>query len=323
MRAAPSPLATTGIGSLPHTQLELALQQAFSLDIPYVPQLPRRDPAEYMIPQALAGLPGLRHDTEGNAAIDAAEWERGAAALGDGLNRALAGELATFAAWRPFLWEVESRRAPFAKAQIAGPTTARWVVTLDDGRRVEEVPDLDRAIYRILLARALSMVRAIRERGATPIFFFDEPGLYALDPKDPRHLVALQELRIAIAALKREGALAGLHCCGNTAWELLLGLGMDYLSLDVRLSLEAVLGAAPALRHFTEGGGCLALGIVPTNLGAEYDLGEVVALARAALVEIPLEKCLLSPACGLALRSIPDCERVFADLARAQQALRQ
>jgi len=36
-RRDPPPLATTGIGSLPHTQLELALQQAFQVDIPLFP----------------------------------------------------------------------------------------------------------------------------------------------------------------------------------------------------------------------------------------------------------------------------------------------
>ena len=56
------PLATSSIGSLPHTQLELALQQALLLDIPAAPQLPGRDPGEYMVPQALEGLPGLRFD---------------------------------------------------------------------------------------------------------------------------------------------------------------------------------------------------------------------------------------------------------------------
>src|SRR6267154_2897351 len=75
------PLATSSIGSLPHTQLELALQQALLLDIPAAPQLPRRDPVEYMVPQALEGLHGLRADAEGNADLDLGDWRRGAATL--------------------------------------------------------------------------------------------------------------------------------------------------------------------------------------------------------------------------------------------------
>src|SRR3954452_1747003 len=123
MRPLP-PLATFAIGSLPHTQQELALQQALRLDIPTLPQLPREDPAEFMLPQALEGLPGLRYDKDGRTSIDAAEWRKGAGAFGDRLERALGGEgLEGFEpsgpfcrAWKPFLWEIEQRKATFAKA---------------------------------------------------------------------------------------------------------------------------------------------------------------------------------------------------------------
>src|SRR5712691_5031115 len=128
-------LATSSIGSLPHTQLELALQQALILDVPAAPQLPRRDPAEYMVPQALDGLPGLRFDAEGNSTVDLEEWRRGSATLGARLERALEHDegvarflpsAASWQAFQPFVWEVEHRRLPFAKAQIAGPLTLRW-----------------------------------------------------------------------------------------------------------------------------------------------------------------------------------------------------
>ena len=52
--------ATTGIGSLPHTQLEMGLQAALALDIPFLPQLPVGRPSEFMIPQALDGLLSMR-----------------------------------------------------------------------------------------------------------------------------------------------------------------------------------------------------------------------------------------------------------------------
>jgi hypothetical protein len=326
----PPTFATTGIGSLPHTNLELALQQALQLDIPYLPQLPVRDPAEFMVPQALAGFPGLCFDADGTTTIDAQVWEREAVPLERRLEVALeGGDPLSFAppsegwaAWQPFLWEVEARRLPYAKAQIAGPLTVRWAVKLTDGRRLCEIPSLERAAYRLILARSIAMVRAIRDRGATPIFFFDEAGLYALGSRDPRDLLALQELRIALLALEREGALTGLHSCGNTAWGQVLGLRMSYLSFDVRLSLEAILRSRAELSGFLSAGGRLALGIVPTDGGAAYDLEEIIAMTRTGLAGLPLDGTLLSPACGLALRSIPACEAVFEDLQRAQQALR-
>src|SRR3989442_1466156 len=192
-------LATSSIGSLPHTQLELALQQALLLDIPAAPQLPRRDAAEYMVPQALEGLHGLRADAEGNVELDLGDWRRGAATL--------------------------------------------------DARL------------------------------------------------DPQHLVSLQELRVVVVAVRREGAVVGVHCCGNTEWGPVLGLGWDVVSIDARLSLEAVLAAGAAFESFQAAGGVLSLGIVPTDLSAPDDLDAGLRDARQRLRPEALGRCLLTPAC--------------------------
>ena len=327
-------LATSGIGSLPHTQLELALQQALLLDIPAAPQLPRRDAAEYMVPQALEGLHGLRADAEGNADLDLGDWRRGAATLDARLDRALEHDdgvqrfLPSAGAWqalRPFLWEVEQRRPPFAKVQIAGPFTLRWALRTTQGEPLAAAPEgkaIERQIFRLVLARALALARRLRETGARPVVFLDEPGLYAFDRRDPQHLVSLQELRVVVLALRREGAVVGVHCCGNTEWAPLLGLGWDVVSIDARLSLEAVLATGGAFERFQAAGGILSLGVVPTDLSAPDDLDPVLRHARKRLPREALARCLLTPACGLAMRSVPDAERIFAELRRAQQELR-
>jgi len=327
-------LATSGIGSLPHTQLELALQQALLLDIPAAPQLPRRDAAEYMVPQALEGLHGLRADAEGNADLDLGDWRRGAATLDARLDRALEHDdgvqrfLPSAGAWqalRPFLWEVEQRRPPFAKVQIAGPFTLRWVLRTTQGEPLAAAAEgkaIERQIFRLVLARTLALARRLRETGARPVVFLDEPGLYAFDRRDPQHLVSLQELRVVVLALRREGAIVGVHCCGNTEWAPLLGLGWDVVSIDARLSLEAVLATGGAFESFHAAGGVLSLGVVPTDLTAPDDLDAVLRHARERLPREALARCLLTPACGLAMRSVPDAERIFAELRRAQQELR-
>ncbi|MGI5864731.1 MAG: hypothetical protein ACOX6T_22150 [Myxococcales bacterium] len=329
-------LPTTGIGSLPHTQLELALQLALRVGIPYLPQLPMKDPAELMLLQALEGLPGLRFDREGAVTVQLAEWERRAADFEDELEQALAtGAVAAFepsaafaSAWRPFLWEIESRRLPVAKVQHAGPITARWALELDDGRPASAVPRLGQQIYRLGLVRTIAMARALRDRGATPIVFLDEPALGLLDPdKDSSHRLQLEELRLLIAALRGEGALVGIHCCGTASWPLVLELGADILSFDTALSLSALAACAEALERFEGRGGLLALGLVPTD-GRELDLetladGLVATLRSAGKAgERLLERALLTPACGLALRSVAQCERVFDDLESVRQILR-
>ncbi|HUB08026.1 MAG TPA: hypothetical protein VMB50_13530 [Myxococcales bacterium] len=331
------PLATTGIGSLPHTQMELAIQQAFSLDIPYLPQLPRRDPAEFMIPQALDGLPGLRWDAEGTPTVQHKEWQREAAAFDRRLARALEkGDLGPFEpqpastrAWKPFLWEIGERDVKLAKAQLCGPVTCAWTVRLDDGRPVFADPDLLGQIFRLVMARTLAMARAMSQAGAAPIVFLDEPGLCWLEPRNPQHLLRLAELKLTVLALTKAGARPGVHCCGNTKWGALLGLGLSYLSLDAHLSLELVLEDRAAFDRFLAEGGRLALGIVPTDLDSKPGAAEAVALEVLATLErlSPAEKvlgqCLVTPACGLALRSVADCEAAFAALERGRALLRE
>lgn len=332
--------ATTGIGSLPHTQLELGLQAALALDIPFLPQLPVGRPSEFMIPQALEGLPGLRWDDEGMCTVDLEAWESGRedfrarleAALASGALEAFEPSLEGCRAWRPFLWEVENRKLAFAKAQLAGPFTVRSVARTSDGRAALDVPGLDEAMFRLLLARSLAMVKALRRAGTTPLFFLDEPGLYAFERVNPRHLLAMQELRLLVVALQREGAMVGVHCCGNTDWASLLDAGLDLLSLDVRLSLDAVLDESGAFARFLDSGATLSLGIIPTDLASTYEVGELVDAVEVSLkAALPPghefsrvgAQVLLTPACGLAMRSVVDAERVLEQLKGAQRRLRE
>jgi methionine synthase II (cobalamin-independent) len=332
------PRATTGIGSLPHTQLELALQLALQVDIPYLPQLPTGNPNEFMIPSALEGLPGLVVDAEGMCTIDVARWREGRAAFEAELEQGFrTGELGRFEptpqacrAFRPFVWEIEHRKLALAKVQLAGPATVKWVTRTSEGAPISEVDGLEAATFRLVLARALAMAKAVRKAGATPLVYVDEPGLYALDTRDPKHLVTLQELRLFSAALQREGVLVGLHCCGNTEWGALLPLGFNLLSLDVRLSLDAVCEEREALVRFIEEGGALSLGVIPTNVASTYRVEDLVDSVDAALrATLPpslppravIERSVLTPACGLAMRSAVEAERTFEQLREAQAQL--
>ena len=66
------PGACTGVGSLPHRSVHDAA--AFALreyDLPAIPTLPRRSPAEGMIAQALVGIGGVTLGQYGSIAVDA------------------------------------------------------------------------------------------------------------------------------------------------------------------------------------------------------------------------------------------------------------
>ncbi len=313
------------------------MQMAFQVDIPYLPQLPAGNPSELMIAAALDALPGLRFDSEGVCTVELAEWEASRSAFGASIEKALdSGELSAFEpsaracrAWKPFLWEIENRKLTFAKVQIAGPATVLWITKASSGTLASELPELDQQIFRLLLSKCLAMVRAIRRTSATPILYLDEPGLYALDRRNARHLLTLQELRVLTLAIQREGALVGLHCCSNTDWAAILDLGLDLISLDVRLSLDALLEEKDAFWRYLIGGSTLSLGIIPTDIKSSFAVRELVDSVEASL-EATLgsrrfremaPQLVLTPACGLALRTVLDAERTFDQLRQAQKSL--
>src|SRR3990167_5403137 len=90
-------LATTGIGSLPHLDVEAAVEMAFQVDIPYFPTLPQLGSEE--------GIFG------------------GMLATSEGKNF-FPGK-----AWALFLKRVQKEKCPWVKLQWVGPVTLRLAAT--------------------------------------------------------------------------------------------------------------------------------------------------------------------------------------------------
>jgi hypothetical protein len=365
---------TTGIGSLPHHNADAALDFSFRHGIPFLPQIPIRNPWEYMIAQALEGLPGLQIDADGSVTLNTDVWISRAASFSERLADAFAtlagpqdasgmpdSRLERFepgasisSCWQPFVWELEERHIRLAKIQIAGPMTAQWALKLvesGDGQArpvqaaafIEKNPELSTQIFRLVLARALAMGKRLQRAGVQPLLYVDEPGLYAYSPQNPRHVLALQELKLVIQALRKEGVLVGLHCCSDTDWATVLGLPLHVLSLDTALSLESLLqsaatGGGDELERFVEQGGRLSLGVIPTGRSSllhSLDATELYAglvgelrsklAGRAGGTELAariLREAIYTPACGLALQSTADAELILEALTQFETAAR-
>lgn len=326
------PYARTGIGSLPHVEPRAALQLGFEAHLPYLPQLPARSSAELMLAVALDGLPGVRVAADGTPGVDERAWRAGREALEASLDEAVAAgcfecfepSAASSACFRPFLHEVEARRSALVKVQLAGPLTVERFVRLADGARLRERPELAAQVRRLTEAKALALVQAVRRVGATPVIFFDEPGLGADRGVEPS---ALRSIEVLVTALRREGAAVGLHCCAQADWSRVLALGLDVLSVDAGLSLDAVLRCS-GWRAFFESGATLSLGLLPTAAGGasgvarglESSLREAASSLGVSWPRLR-ERLWVTPACGLAGRSEADAEALLRQLSVVREAL--
>jgi hypothetical protein len=321
------PASTTGIGSLPHHNIDAALGFSFRSGVPYLPQIPLRNPWEYMIAQALEDLPGLRVERDGEISLNVGIWRSQSDSFRIKLNRAFEKDdvsefepsQMTSSSWHAFLWELQEQGKTVAKVQIAGPLTCQWVI----GSEVES--ELSSQVFKLVLAKSLAMGRKIQSLGIAPLLFLDEPGLYAFDKTNPKHWLQFQELKLLIQTLKKNQIQVGLHCCSNTDWKSILALGLSFLSLDTELSLETLVKTSGSeLEAFIQGGGRLSLGVVPTSRSFvlhSLKATELFEKLKTTLSALPngiglliLKDSLLTPACGLALQSTADAEYILDTL---------
>jgi hypothetical protein len=347
----PTKLRTTAIGSLPHHNIDAAIAYSFKYGIPFLPQIPIRNPWEFMIAQALEGLPGLQMETEAQAILNAEIWNAQSHRLDQKLNLAFSLEgkghaayqnfesfepsAAASSCWQPFLWELQEHGHRIAKLQIAGPMTSQWSLRLKDHAPADHIPELSTQIFRLLLAKSLALVNRMLSANIQPILFIDEPGLYALSLKQPKHVLCLQELKLMVQTLRKAGAWVGIHCCSNTDWDAVLKLGLDFISLDTQLSLADALATqnGQSMADFIRGGGRVSLGIIPTThslalpgLDAKKLSDGVLEIFAKCwephldLVPQLLREALFTPACGLALHSPNDAELILEKLVEVYES---
>jgi hypothetical protein len=312
------PIATsTGVGSLPHTDALVAAQFVLRHlpELPAIPSLPNRSPREGMLAQAAVGITGVDVLTSGALFVADPDGLEADAAVSTPLDDEAFGGL------RGFLAEAREVGcvAP-VKWQVTGPLTL-GLALLEAG-----VPALTAFALSARAVRRRSLDLAAAVAGALPaceqVVVVDEPGLGVvlrdeapLDRDAAADLVsgALASLECAPAV-----AVAGVHCCGEADWGLVLACGPQLLSLPVG---PGVVASADAIGRFLEQGGLVAWGVVPTDrpLSSQadrywHDLVSVwCELVRSGVDPVRLRtQALVTPACGLAHHDADQAATVLA-----------
>jgi hypothetical protein len=310
------PGAVTGIGSLPYTDTAEAVRCALRHAplLPAAPQLPRRDPNEGMLAQAVAGLPGVNVDVDGRIVVP----DTGILAIAHDIEAIFdpSFDPTTWGGLLAFLDAIADRPRRVAKLQITGPITL-GLALVDAGLPAD-------AAFTIAAGAVRSRGRALIELAATRapqtplVVFLDEPGLVAL-PRTGFPLETDEAIDLLSSALAVFGddARTGVHCCGPTDWRVVTQAGPDVLSLPID---AGVAGDPSALAPFLERGGWVAWGVVPTH----RPIGERAEVLWRRLVDVWCEltrggcdpvllrqQALVTPECGLALHDPAQVAAVF------------
>lgn len=337
---------TTAIGSFPHSDgHQLSQKLTALLDIPAWPQLPRRDFRESMYVQYSAPLPStvldmanekILFDTTGD--LSEALEQFYTPYLSEDVDAfALSPDYA--AGFFALLDELRITSGEWAKGQVTGPISFGLTVTDQDLRSALYNELLADPIVKNMAMNARWQARQLRTVRPKTIIFVDEPYLAAFGSAfiaiDREQVVTM--LDEVFTAVQAEGALAGVHCCANTDWSVLLSTQVDILNLDAYGFLENLALYPSELRSFLDRGGIIAWGIVPNNeqiyevtpqslarqLRKGLTLIETKAHARGVHIHAAelAERSLISTSCGMGSTTEDVADRALHLLAETSRVL--
>jgi len=341
----PQALATA-IGSLPHSSPEAACRVILDSipEIPIWPQLPVTDFREGMEIQYSEGLPGvvidsaarkMHFDTSGDITVELeAFYENYMAENLDAFkitplfSRGLFAMEKQLAAERP-----ASLR--FFKSHVTGPITIGLGRTDENKRAIYYNEMMRDIVVKATEMKARWMLRRFQSFGVPQLCFIDEPILSAFGSStyvSVQRSDVVQYLKDVIAAVHKEGGLAGIHCCGNTEWTILVDAGTDVISFDAFDFGETIAYYSGPIKDYLERGGVLAWGIVPTTPKIAQETPESLLGRLHAVVDnlagkgiaksLIWEKCLVTPSCGTGSLPVDLAEKVFANLREVSRRLR-
>ena len=322
----------TGIGSLPHKDVDSALDLIFKYTpfIPFWPQLPRRDIREGMVAQFGENLPCIRVARD-SLFFDGSHQEK---ELEIFYERIIASDVDYFKISQDFALGLHkfyqrlenslTEDIEFIKCQITGPFTFAASIKDESGGALLHNPVFMQVILKGLMMKALWQIKFFQKFNKRMIIFVDEPYLgcfgSAYTPINREDVVG--GLREFIEAIKSQDVLLGLHCCGNTDWSIFTEIeSIDIISFDAFGFLERLVLYADNLERFLKKGGILCWGIVPTQdfTGRENrdSLVKIIKDGIASLTkkgldrDLLLENLLVSPSCGLGTLDIEKSAKIF------------
>ena len=322
----------TAIGSFPQKDPAEACDLIFKYlpQAPAWPQLPRIGFRENMCAQFSRGMPALVLDPEGERIYFQVEGDL-PRKLETFYQRLIEDDLEYFAltdeyalGFGYFLNLLKDREPfPYLKGCVTGPVTFGLTITDQNRKPSLYYPELFDAVTKTMALKARWQIRKLSPLGEKVIIFVDEPYLASIGSA----VVSLKEdevvekLNEVFSGIHAAGAIAGVHCCANTDWSILMRTDVDILSFDAYGYAKNLLLYAGQIREFIDRGGFLAWGIVPSSdevegenfeslwkkLLSSWEKLENEGFSRKELTD----SCLITPSCGMGTLTPAQSEKIM------------
>ena len=330
---------STAIGSMPFDKPDYAIEVSLTnLDAPIWPQLPKFGLLEQMEIQYSEGIPCATIEKDKGRMyfqtdIDYSEgfaefYEKYMAATEEGASLDF---MAISENYSKGLYALEKTlkakggKLPWLKVQTTGPCSFALTIVDEKKRALWYNEEFRDVIVKALALKCRWQLQKFAKYADKQICFIDEPILSAfgsstyVSVKREDVVAAIAEV---IDAVHAEGGLAGIHCCGNTEWSILIDAGVDIVNFDAFGYGETIAMYAKHVKKHLAKGGMLAWGVVPTSAEIrkqtvetlEAQLEKVMdGLAATGISkDTIIKQAILTPSCGTGSLEVSDAERVFS-----------
>ncbi|MCF6177121.1 MAG: hypothetical protein L3J71_15290 [Victivallaceae bacterium] len=334
-------LISSAIGSMPFANTEHAIEVSLNnLDCPIWPQLSHFGLHEQMEMQYSEGMPcavidevkgRMYFETSGDYSDAFAEfYESYIMAMDEDEGNGDCSAMAITEDYSHGIYALEKtlqakgEKLPWLKVQTTGPCSFALTIVDENKRALWYNEEFRDVIIKALAMKCRWQIQKFSAYAENIICFIDEPILSAFGSSTyvsvnrEEVVAALEE---CIAAVHADGAYAGIHCCGNTEWSILIDAGVDIVNFDAFEFGETIAMYPEKVKMHLERGGCLAWGVVPTSTAIreqtvdslEAQLEKMMDHLAAQGIDkaLILKQAIITPSCGTGSMDEADAEKVF------------
>ncbi len=209
----------------------------------------------------------------------------------------------------------------YLKGEITGPVSFGLSVTDEDKVPLFFDRELFKAAVKTLSMRAKWQALRLKQIARDIIIFVDEPSLSYFKEEGKGSKIKKKDLAGFVgkvtSAIREEDVFAGIHCCGDADWDLVLSCGIDIISFDAYNHGESFIKSSEKISDFILKGGIIAWGLIPSAADAGVESAEKLVgklekyidlLSKKVAREKIIQASLITPSCGLGALDENTCE---------------